>query len=331
MCSKVDSWLFVIPPALFEEDSLSVGELSDFLAIRCTCDSASRRRTTSIINLCGRAGSFSKRIKKATDGRTISRKAASRSLVGFLALSTIRLRVASEVGMVIMTPGLVLGLRSAETGTGGGVSWDARGGAVYTVTTASEFRLRGLGPGVTNRKRKACFSLMEQRSAHPDSARLFKKGRLWAGLSAGFVRRGIRVLQWPPRQRFWATTRPRAGRLSQRHPFSGQSCFRKLLSPSRVSEGDHSVRRMMRCNLSLAENRVPVPIDLPGAAGDRSRREYLIFPLPLGHTRLKPRRLSSTPRTVPASLGREPCGRIFLRDFQQRNPLPAGSRFLFNL
>ena len=31
MCCKVYSWLFVIPPALFEDDSLSVGELSDFL------------------------------------------------------------------------------------------------------------------------------------------------------------------------------------------------------------------------------------------------------------------------------------------------------------
>jgi hypothetical protein len=79
-------------------------------------------------------------------------------------------------------------------------------GAVYTVTTATEFRLRGLGPGVTNRKRKACFSAAKNDRLQTDVDNLFKKGRLWVGLRPGFAGRGIKVLQWPPRQRFWAAS-----------------------------------------------------------------------------------------------------------------------------
>ena len=60
-------------------------------------------------------------------------------------------------------------------------------------------------------------------------------------------------------------------------------------------------------------------------------RTILIFQLPLGHKRLKPRRLSSTPRSAAAALGREPCGLIFLWDFQQGNPLAASSGLLLDL
>ena len=61
-------------------------------------------------------------------------------------------------------------------------------GAVYTVTTAREFRLRGLGPGVTNRKAKACFSAAMNNRLQTNGYKLFKKGRLWASLIADFRR-----------------------------------------------------------------------------------------------------------------------------------------------
>ena len=83
-------------------------------------------------------------------------------------------------------------------------------GAVYTVTTAREFRLRGLGPGVTNRKAKACFSAAKNDRLQTNGYKLFKKGRLWASLIADFHPHVIKGLHAGLQQRFWATARARA-------------------------------------------------------------------------------------------------------------------------